>query len=166
MGGYFLLQQSTLAAPQYLYDRILTRIGQEERKPAPFPFTRALAPYLPPDLARGWRGALIPGLNFLSLKAERPKGVGFYLVHMAAGKQFPEHRHRGMEEVLVLAGGFQDDGEQMEVGDWATMAAATQHAPKALADEDCWLGVRTEAGIRFQGWRGLIQRLLRSRPGA
>jgi putative transcriptional regulator len=78
---------------------------------------------------------------------------------MVAGKPFPEHRHGGVEEVVVLEGGFEDGDERLEAGDWFSKQEGTRHAPRALEGEDCWLVVRTEAEIRFKGWRGVIQRL-------
>ena len=157
-GGAFLAQGSPLAPPPDLFTRILARIEPEAPVPA-FPFARVLAPYLPADSARGWRGALCPGFRFLELVADLPRGLGFYLVHMAPGRPFPEHRHHGLEEAVVLAGGFEDGGERMEAGDWFSKPEGTGHAPRALDGEDCWLVVRTEADIRFRGWRGVLQRL-------
>jgi putative transcriptional regulator len=158
-GGVLLAQQRPIAAPADLFNRIMAQVDQEPQLPGALPFTRALAPYLPADFTRGWRGALAAGFRFLELGADLPKGVGFYLARMAPGKPFPDHLHQGTEDLVVLAGGFQDGGERMEAGDWSTMAAATRHAPRALDGEDCWVVARTEADIRFKGWRGLIQRL-------
>lgn len=157
-GGAFLALQAPVAPPPGLFGRILEQIGPEAPAAA-LPFTPALAPYLPADLDRGWRGILARGFRFLELAAELPEGVHLYLVHMAAGRPFPVHRHGGPEEALVLAGGFVDGGERREAGDWTVMAPETRHAPRALEDEDCWLVVRTEAGIRFDGWRGWLQSL-------
>jgi len=158
-GGVLLARQRPLAAPPDLFNRILAQVDQEPPPPAELPFTRALAPYLTADFNRGWRGALAAGFRFLELRPELPKGVGFFLARMAPGRPFPEHLHQGTEELVVLAGGFEDGGERMEAGDWSTMAAATCHAPRALDREECWVVARTEADIRFKGWRGLIQRL-------
>jgi putative transcriptional regulator len=158
-GGYFLAAQSPLAVPPDLFARIQAGIAAAPPLPAALPFTQALAPYLPSDLTKGWRGALTPGFRFLDLAVELPRGLGLYLVHMAAGAGFPEHRHQGLEEAVILTGGLSDETGQLEAGDWGAMAAATQHAPKALADEDCWLVARMEGEILFAGWRGLLQRL-------
>ena len=40
------------------------------------------------------------------------------------------------------------------------MGDGSHHAPRALADVDCWLVARLEGEIRFTGWRGMIQRLV------
>ena len=158
-GGVFLSQQRPLPAPPELFGRILDRIAQAPPAPAVLSLPRALAPYLPPDLARGWRGALAPGFRFLDLAAELPKGVKLYLVHLAAGMPFPGHRHLGLEEAVILAGGLADETGQCEVGDWDTKEEGSRHSPRALAGEDCWLVARMEGEIRFAGWRGLLQRL-------
>ena len=159
-GGRFLAAQAALAPPPELFARIQARIAQGPALPAALPFTRALAPYLPADLGKGWRGALTPGFRFLDLAAELPRGLGLYLVHMAAGAGFPEHRHQGLEEAVILAGGLADETGQMEAGDWGAMAEGTRHAPRALPGEDCWLLARMEGDIRFTGWRGFLQRMV------
>ena len=163
-GGSFLAQQEPLAAPPGLFARILDRIDQEPPPgswlPSLLPFRAALAPWLPPDLSRGWRGALAPGFRFLELAAELPRGVKLYLIHMAAGMPFPEHRHLGLEEAVILAGGLADETGGLEAGDWDAKEEGTHHTPRALEDEDCWLVARMEGEIRFTGWRGLLQRLV------
>jgi putative transcriptional regulator len=159
-GGRFLAAQTALAPPPDLFARIQARIAQDPPVPASLPFTRALAPYLPADLTKSWRGALTPGFRFLDLAAALPKGVGLYLVHMAAGAGFPEHRHQGLEEAVILKGGLSDETGQLETGNWGAMAEGSRHAPRALADEDCWLVARVEAEILFTGWRGLLQRMV------
>jgi len=163
-GGSFLAQQAPLAVPADLFARILDRIDQGplpvSAVPTLLPFHAALAPFLPPDLSRGWRGALAPGFRFLELAAELPKGVKLYLIHMAAGMPFPEHRHLGLEEAVILAGGLADETGGLEAGDWDAKEEGTHHTPRALEDEDCWLVARMEGEIRFTGWRGLLQRLV------
>ncbi len=159
-GGRFLAAQATLVPPADLFSRIQARIAQEAPVQAGLPFTKALAPYLPSDLSKGWRGALTPGFRFLDLAAELPKGIGLYLVHMAAGAAFPEHRHQGLEEAVILAGGLADETGQLEAGDWGAMVEGSRHAPRALADEDCWLVARMEGEILFTGWRGILQRMV------
>jgi putative transcriptional regulator len=162
-GGAFMAQQAPLPVSPDLFGRILDRIAQEPppvaAAPALRPFQDVLAPYLPPNLARGWRGALAPGFRFLELAAELPRGVKLYLIHMAAGKPFPEHQHLGLEEAVILAGGLADETGRYEAGDWDAKEEGSHHTPRALADEDCWLVARMEAEIRFTGWRGLLQRL-------
>ena len=160
-GGAFLARQAPLAVPPDLFARILDRIDRERPAvvsvPPLVPFQAALAAFLPPDLSRGWRGALAPGFRFLELAAELPRGVNLYLIHMAAGRPFPEHRHLGLEEAVILAGGLADETGRFEAGDWDAKEEGTHHTPRALEDEDCWLVARMEAEIRFTGWRGLLQ---------
>lgn len=159
-GGRFLAAQPNLAVAPDLFTRIQAQLAQTPPMPAALPFTRALGPYLPADFAKGWRGALTPGFRFLDLAVGLPPGVGLYLVHMVAGAAFPEHRHHGLEEAVILTGGLSDDTGLLETGDWGAMAAGSRHTPRALADEDCWLVARMEGAIQFAGWRGLLQRLV------
>lgn len=120
------------------------------------PLPRSLWPLLP-DLSRAqWRGALTPGFRFLSVPMAQ--GPDLQLVHIDAGRPFPRHGHGGYERQVILAGGLRDGNRQMEPGDFDEAEGHT-HAPIALPDEPCWLLASLDEGIRFTGWRGVIQRL-------
>jgi putative transcriptional regulator len=157
--GWRMLQSLAPAPlPADLFAKILDRIEVQSRpSPGALPLPDPILGLLPGEPR--WKGFLLRGFRFLRLLEEAPRGAGLYLVHLAAGTAFPSHRHGGLEESVILAGGLEDGGLRFEAGDWASAEAATSHSPRALPDEDCWLVARMEEDIRFTGWRGLVQRL-------
>ncbi len=158
VGGRMLGAMPAAPVPTDLFAKVIGQIAREALPvPVGLPVPEAIARLLPqkPD----WSGILLRGFRFIKLVEEAPREAALYLVHLTAGTVFPGHRHRGLEESVILAGGLEDGSTRLEAGDWATAEAATCHAPRALPDEDCWLVARMEHGIRFTGWRGLAQRL-------
>lgn len=160
VGAPALRDASPVEAPGGLLAGILARLKAPEpprvgREALPLP--RPLWPLLPDLSAATWRGALTPGFRFLQVR--QPGSPGLFLVHMAAGRPFPRHGHTGLERSIVLAGGLRTEEGVMEAGDFEEAAPGHVHAPLALPDEDCWLLASLEGGIRFEGWRGLLQRV-------
>jgi len=121
------------------------------------PIPERLWPLLPDLGSIHWQGAFTPGFRFL--KVLEAHGTSLFLIHMTAGSTFPRHGHTGPERSLVLAGGLQDDQGTLEAGDFEEATAEHVHAPVALPDEDCWMLASLDGRIRFQGWRGALQRL-------
>jgi quercetin dioxygenase-like cupin family protein len=75
-------------------------------------------------------------------------GANCGFVRMAAGSQFPMHRHGGPEHVLVLQGGFtDDDGRVYHRGDEAQKPAGSEHLFDALPDCDLIYLVVLEGGL-------------------
>ncbi|MDX1668630.1 MAG: cupin domain-containing protein [Limnobacter sp.] len=62
------------------------------------------------------------------------------IVRYAKGSRFPEHRHPGGEEILVLEGVFQDETGDYPVGSYLKNPAGTSHAP--ASDAGCTLFVK------------------------
>lgn len=59
------------------------------------------------------------------------------LIRMDPGRGYPRHRHLGPEDVLVLAGGYQDeDGRTFSAGTFVRYPAGSTHAPTAKGDPD------------------------------
>ncbi len=157
-GGRMLRSMPPAQVPADLWAKVLGRIeGGVLPASAHYPIPETISRLLPQEPR--WNGILLRGFRFIKLLEETPREAAFYLVHLTAGTVFPGHRHRGLEESVILAGGLKDGTTRLEAGDWASSAAATCHAPQALPDEDCWLVARMENGILFTGWRGLLQRL-------
>ncbi len=159
-GGNWLAQVQPVAVPEDLFERVMGRLQAQ----APFAgvdptLPPAVQSLLPTHARPDWKGILKQGFRFVELMKEAPGGFGLYLVHLSAGTRFPLHRHGGLEEAVILAGGLADGEQRLEAGDWSTSEAGSAHAPRALKDEDCWLVARMEGGIHFSGWRGWLQAL-------
>ncbi len=154
-GGALLAAMPEAEPPAGLLQGILARLKAPE---APrvggeaLPLPRALWSLLTSLEGAAWHGALTRGFRFLEA------GGGLFLIHMEKGRPFPEHGHRGLERAVILAGGLEDAGRVLEAGDFDEEDPSRVHAPVALPDEDCWLLASLEGGIRFTGWRGLLQR--------
>jgi putative transcriptional regulator len=71
------------------------------------------------------------------------------LIRMDPGCGYPRHEHVDVEEVLCLAGGYEDELGQVRAGDYARYAAGTAHAPVALPGEPCILFAVARGGIRI-----------------
>ena len=79
-----------------------------------------------------------------------------YLCHFAAKSTFPRHRHVGLEENVILAGGYQTGGVRVDAGDWVIGAPGSEEIARA-GNEECWCLSRVEPpGVRFTGWRRLV----------
>ena len=155
-GGALLAGLPDLPAPTAMLGGILARLKAPEppKVGAEFlPIPRSLWSLLPPLQGASWRGALTRGFRFLEA------APGLFIIHMEKGRPFPEHGHTGMERSVILAGGLNDAGSVMEAGDFDEADGSRVHSPVALPDEDCWILAGLEGGIRFTGWRGVLQRL-------
>jgi anti-sigma factor ChrR (cupin superfamily) len=62
------------------------------------------------------------------------------IVRYAPGSAFPEHAHTGGEEILVLAGTFQDEHGDYPAGSYFRNPPGTSHSPAAA--EGCIIFVR------------------------
>ena len=72
--------------------------------------------------------------------------VGF--IRIAPGAVFPQHKHVGAEDVLVLQGAFVVDGVEVRAGSEMPMSAGSQHEVRALGEGCLYLGVVRE-GMDF-----------------
>lgn len=83
-----------------------------------------------------WRSTDVEGVDWLPLHlgGDRSGGDVTALIRMAPGRGYPAHRHRGIEEVLVLAGGYRDADGEYRAGDYVRYEPGTAHAPVALGD--------------------------------
>ncbi|HBF22568.1 MAG TPA: hypothetical protein DDW23_02015 [Planctomycetes bacterium] len=80
-----------------------------------------------------WKTTSWPGVR-LAFLADRDDGSACVLIDMAPGVSYPEHRHRGVEEVLVVRGSYSDDGGEHLAGSFQRNEADTSHHPVAGPD--------------------------------
>jgi quercetin dioxygenase-like cupin family protein len=86
-----------------------------------------------------WRSTSVRGVSWLLLDPERhareEQGAdAAVLIRMEPGCGYPPHRHVGVEEVLVLAGGYRDESGDHFAGSYVRYEAGSEHAPIALGD--------------------------------
>ncbi|MCP5364949.1 MAG: cupin domain-containing protein [Hyphomicrobiales bacterium] len=83
-------------------------------------------------------------------------GIKASLMRVTAGSTVPRHSHGGLEYTLVLSGGFRDNGQVFERGDFIVRDASDVHQPHAEDDEDCLCLIVLEAPIKLTGLIGKI----------
>lgn len=76
----------------------------------------------------------------------------FYKI--AAGKELPEHTHRGNEYTLVMEGSFCDKAGDYHAGDFILADTQTRHQPRAHDNADCICFAVMDAPIKFTGFWG------------
>jgi putative transcriptional regulator len=153
--------------PDPLWEKILSRVAPGDREPASaldplaaLPLPAGTRRELPPSRDLRWRSAWAPKARYALLARERATGTLLFVGHMPPGRHFPRHRHLGREDVLVLAGGYEDQRGRYEAGEYAVYEPGSEHRPATEPGEECWILFRLEAPVRFLGWRGALQRLL------
>ncbi len=110
--------------------------------------------------APNWRFAGAIGAAFAILSRDARTGAMLLLGRMKPAKFYPEHRHLGMEEILILRGGFEDQYGDFTAGMYTAYEPGTVHRPWIDEQEPCWTLSRLEKPVEFLGWRGVAQRLL------
>ena len=81
------------------------------------------------------------------------------LGYLAPRSFLPAHRHLAQEDVLAMAGGFDDRQGRHEAGEYAIYEAGSEHRPVTEPDEECWCLDRLEQPNLLLGWRGWLQHL-------
>lgn len=106
-----------------------------------------------------WRWALAPGAWYAELARDPWTRSVLVLGYLAPRSFLPAHRHLAQEDVLVMAGGFDDRQGRHEAGEYAIYEAGSEHRPVTEHDEECWCLARLEQPNLLLGWRGWLQRL-------
>lgn len=86
-----------------------------------------------------WLQGLVDGLTVLPLAGHETERTA--LVRWAAGTRFKPHRHFGGEEVLVIAGVFEDEHGRYRAGAWMRSPHLSVHQPFSV--EGCTILVKT-----------------------
>ena len=95
---------------------------------------------------------------FLADDGARPQ-ESCVLIRMAPGCGYPAHRHVGIEEVLVLAGGYRDEEGEHRAGTYRRYPPGSVHAPVALGVRGAPEGPGNEACLLFASARGGVENL-------
>ena len=104
-----------------------------------------------------WR-TLLPGLERYRIAADAGGEASF--LRCRPGQAIPAHTHAGREAVLVLQGGFRDQGGHYVAGDIAVADGTIDHRPVADRAGTCVIFVVLEAPVRLTGPFGrLLQRI-------
>ncbi len=132
---------------------VLERATVSRRCPEAAVLPPPLLAALPPPSGWRWIAAWSDRVKIALLIRDGDTGSELYLCHFAAGSTFPRHRHVGLEENVILAGGYRNGDIHVDAGDWVIGAPGTEEMARA-DDEECWCLSRIEPpGVRFTGWR-------------
>ena len=98
-----------------------------------------------------WRATRHEGVYLHFLRRDEATGDATVLIRMEPGSSYPAHRHRGVEEVFILQGGYADSRGLHRAGEYVLNDAGSAHHPKALEDphEDCVMLAFAHGGIEL-----------------
>jgi anti-sigma factor ChrR (cupin superfamily) len=132
-----------------LLARLQTTVAQPPQRYAPF-FDRIAELFdlsesaIVAQLARladpkVWRFAGLPGVrNVIVQGGPRVEGAETVLARFAPGTRFPQHRHAGLEKVLVLEGSYTDStGIVHRAGELREWAPGSKHGFRVSTTEVC-----------------------------
>lgn len=96
-----------------------------------------------------WNPTRYPGIFLNILRRDERTGDATVLIRMQPGQGYPAHRHVGLEEVLILQGGYRDNRGEHRAGDYILNEGDSAHAPVALEGEDCIMLAVAHGGIEL-----------------
>lgn len=97
-----------------------------------------------------WRATRYEGIFLHVLRRDDGTGDSTVLIRMKPGCGYPAHRHNGMEEVLILQGGYRDRDGEHRAGEYVLNEAGSSHHPLALdGAEDCIMVAFAHGGIEL-----------------
>lgn len=82
------------------------------------------------------------------------------IMRIPAGAGVPKHTHGGQELTLCLSGGFSDGIGAYGPGDVSITDPSITHQPVADSDGPCYVLAVTDAGLKFTGLLGVMQKLV------
>jgi putative transcriptional regulator len=153
---------------QMMVDNPAAPATHQRRPSRPIPVIDELNVFMPLALrsyvgrhlgAPEWR-TLVPGLEECRVFRDARAQASF--LRCRPGRAIPAHTHGGLEAVLVLQGGFHDQGGHHGVGEIAVADRTIDHRPVADPAVACVIFVVQEAPVRLTGPLGrVVQRLFR-----
>lgn len=121
------------------------------------------------DASLPWRSTRHRGIAWLPLHAAEagPRGEpeaeratdATVLIRMDPGCGYPRHRHNGVEEVMILRGGYRDELGEHRAGSYVRYAAGSEHTPVALGDPGRPVGRENQACVLYSIARGGVRNL-------
>ena len=162
LGGELLDFSQPVGLSDGLKDKLLAKIRSPEEKTAsieelnydpriPRPLQRFVPQYyehLP------WSG-LSKNIQSYDLPFSDDRFTArFYKI--SAGKELPQHTHKGNEYTLVLSGSFSDLTGDYHPGDFVLADTSTHHQPRAHDKEDCICFAVMDAPLKLTGLFGRL----------
>lgn len=98
-----------------------------------------------------------PGIKRLDLGI--PGDAKAEIIRLEAGRSVPWHTHKGQELTLCIHGEFSDGHATYGPGDFSAFDGTVRHQPRAHDEGVAYALAVTDAGLRFEGLLGALQRL-------
>lgn len=137
------------------FDRVWTaveRVMIRRRSPAAAVLPAALLAAVPDPSEWQWVEVSPERVKSALLIYDASTGSSLFLTHFAPGSAFPRHRHIGLEENVILAGGYESGGMRADAGDWVIGPPGSEEMPRTDPDEECWCLSRIESpGVELIG---------------
>ena len=116
------------------------------------------------DLGIPWRSTSSPGIFWHLIASELGQQEGAargatVLIRMEPGRGYPAHRHLGVEEVWVLAGGYSDEWGTYTQGEYVRYEAGSEHHPVAQGRPDRPIDAANPACLLLASARGGVELL-------
>ncbi|MBB36443.1 MAG: anti-sigma factor [Hirschia sp.] len=106
--------------------------------------------------SRDWKFAG-PGIRSMDLDLGGDTHV--QIIRLQPGQGVPLHTHGGSEYTLCLQGGFSDERGSYGPGELSVADSDVMHRPVADEDGVCLVLAVTDAGLKFTGVLGVLQRI-------
>lgn len=91
-----------------------------------------------------WRPHSVPGITIAIAYTDPVKREMVGFLRAEAGVHYPFHRHRAIEQILILEGDLVIDDQIYQAGDYIRSSAGSSHAPYTL--QGCYLLFHTALG--------------------
>jgi putative transcriptional regulator len=106
---------------------------------------------------RSWK-TIGPGIRQLDLGMR--DGAKAEIIRLEAGQAVPRHTHKGRELTLCVYGEYSDGISTYGPGDFSVHEETDRHQPKAHPAGPAYALAVTDAGLRFEGLLGALQKLI------
>lgn len=168
IAGAALESETPAELPPHLLDMVFAAIDRGAGKPKAKPALRhaelASTPVILQDAileAEARRGWSVYGPGIWRL----PLGLGgrakAEILRIDPGVAVPWHTHKGQELTLCLVGEYTDREDTYGPGDFSIADGAVRHQPVAHNAGHVYALAVTDAGLKFEGLLGALQKLFR-----
>lgn len=172
-GGQLLEMEHAVATQDGAFDRLRDHLQKTEikltetdRDPSHINASEGAEIDTVPKSLRRYIGAsfdtvpwktVAPGVRKFDVPLQSSSRQKLYMLHIAEGKEVPEHGHDGAEMTVVLSGAYRDEHGRFGRGDVADLDEHDEHQPKVEMGGPCICLVAAEGYTRP---KSLLARLL------
>jgi quercetin dioxygenase-like cupin family protein len=121
------------AAPARVRERLFSRLNRAPQRPGILMHQSGLLISRSKEMA--WQ-TMSPGIVYKPLYEDARRKYTTALVRMDPGTRYPSHRHSEIEELFLLSGDLNVEGQQMQTGDYCRADSGTVHG-ETFTDSGC-----------------------------